>query len=160
MFIRVEDMRQYQINVRPLPTYIMIRGTNKEPVVRDHQCLQVPHIRKVLQTELIPSPKKFQNLPNADVTKYCHYHHNNGHTIEECDTLHDNTEELVCTSHLRHFVRNIEGGGPRPHYEEPKGWRCEWRNDQRGEHRELGREPRRNHNVERRRVSCHNVTSA
>ena len=106
MFIRVEDMRHDQNSIRPSPTHTEIRGTNKESIVRDqthpkqqkqvrfsnYDPLNAPRSRildEVLQAKLIPLPKKFQNPPNANMSKYCHYHHNNGHTTEECETLCD-----------------------------------------------------------------------
>jgi len=68
--------------------------------------LNVPRSRildEVLQAELIPPPRKYQNPPNADLSKYCHYHRNNGHTTDECDTLRDKIEELVRAGHLKHY---------------------------------------------------------
>jgi len=39
---------------------------------------------EALQTDLIPPPRKMLNQPNADTTKYCKYHRNNGHTTNDC----------------------------------------------------------------------------
>ena len=104
-----------------------------------------------MQAELIAPPKRFQNPPNADLSKYCHYHCNNGHTTEECETLRDKIEELIRAGHLRHYVRNITEGNPRTQPE-----RCPQRNiprreDARNEPKESRQEPRRGTNSERRR---------
>jgi len=40
-----------------------------------------------LQADLIPPPRKTTTPPNADMTKYCRYHRNHGHTTEECKAL-------------------------------------------------------------------------
>ena len=39
------------------------------------------------------------------MTKYCCYHRNHGHTIEECKALQDKIKELVCAGHFRRFIR-------------------------------------------------------
>jgi len=58
-----------------------------------------------LQADLIPPPRKTTTPPNADMTKYCRYHRNHGHTTEECKALQDKIEELVCAGHFRRFIR-------------------------------------------------------
>lgn len=37
--------------------------------------------------------------------KYCKYHHNNGHMMDECKALQDKIEELIRSRHLKRFVR-------------------------------------------------------
>ena len=106
---------------------------------------------EVLQAELISPPKKFQNPPNADLSKYYHYHRNNGHTIEECETLQVKIEELVRVGHLRHYVRNTTEGNPRPQYDKNASKSSQRKDDQKIKPREPMREPRRNQNIERRR---------
>ena len=49
--------------------------------------------------------KENDTPPNADMTKYCHYHRNHGHTTEECKALQDKIEELVRAGHFRRFIR-------------------------------------------------------
>jgi len=90
MFIRVEDMRRYQNNAQPAPARTETKRTNKEPIPRDHNRpserrpakfsnygpLNAPRsciLDEVLQAELLPPPRKYQNPPNADLSKYCHY---------------------------------------------------------------------------------------
>ena len=58
-----------------------------------------------LQADLIPPPRKTTTPPNADMTKYCHYHRNHGHTTEDCKALQDKIEELVCAGHFCRFIR-------------------------------------------------------
>ena len=167
MFIRVEDMRRYQNNAQPAPARTETKRTNKEPIPRDHNRpserrpakfsnyapLNAPRSRildEVLQAELLPPPRKYQNPPNADLSKYCHYHRNNGHTTDECDTLRDKIEELIRAGHLRHYIREVGVGPPRPRYERNDNRRTERRNDQRAERREPRREPARAQNAEQR----------
>jgi len=153
MLIRVEDMRQYQSNAQSPPTRAEIKRTNKEPTPRDHNRpserrpakfsnyapLNAPRSRildEVIQAELIPPPRKYQNPPNADLSKYCHYHRNNGHTTDECDTRRDKIEELVRAGHLRHYIREIGEGPSRPRYDRNDNRRTERGNDRRVERRE------------------------
>jgi len=58
---------------------------------------------EALQADLILPPRKTTTPPNADMTKYCHYHRNHGHT-KDCKALKDKIEELVCASHFRRFI--------------------------------------------------------
>jgi len=60
---------------------------------------------EALQAELISPPRKTTTPPNADMTKYCRYHRNHGHTTEDCKTLQDKIEELVHVGHFRRFIR-------------------------------------------------------
>jgi len=45
---------------------------------------------EALQADLIPPPRKTTTPLNADMTKYCRYHRNHGHTTEDCKALQDN----------------------------------------------------------------------
>jgi len=60
---------------------------------------------EALQADLIPLPRKTTTPPNADMTKYCRYHHSHGHTTEDCKALQDKIEELVRAGHFRGFIR-------------------------------------------------------
>jgi len=60
---------------------------------------------EALQADLIPPPRKITTPPNTDMTKYCRYQRNHGHTTKECKTLQDKIEELVCAGHFRRFIR-------------------------------------------------------
>jgi len=60
---------------------------------------------EALQADLIPPPRKTTTPPNTDMTKYCRYHRNHGHTTEECKALQDKIEELVRAGHFRRFTR-------------------------------------------------------
>ena len=70
--------------------------------------LNIPRSRlldEALQADLIPPPRKTTTPPNADMTKYCRYHRNHGHTIEDCKAFQDKIEELVHVGHFRRFIR-------------------------------------------------------
>ena len=60
---------------------------------------------EALQADLIPPQRKTTTPPNADMTKYCRYHRNHGHTTEECKALQDKIEELVRAGHFCRFIR-------------------------------------------------------
>jgi len=60
---------------------------------------------EAFQADLIPPPRKTTTPPNADMTKYCCYHRNHGHTTKECKALQDKIEELVRADHFRRFIR-------------------------------------------------------
>jgi len=47
---------------------------------------------EALQTDLFLLSHKTLKPPNADMTKYCKYHHNNDHTTNECNALQDKIE--------------------------------------------------------------------
>ena len=166
MFIRVEDMRRYQDNAQTAPTQMEAKRPARELASREQNR---PRERKqskftsyaplnttksrildeVLQAALIPPPRKFQNPPNVDMSRFYRYHRNNGHTTEECETLRDKIEELIRASHLRHYIRGEEGGS-RSRHDKSDGRNFERRNDRRPERRESRREPRRSQNDEHR----------
>ncbi|XP_014521982.1 uncharacterized protein LOC106778524 [Vigna radiata var. radiata] len=72
-----------------------------------HTPLNAPRARvmeEALRADLLavvraPTPS------GADESKYCCYHHNRGHTTEDCTTLKDKLESLVQQGHLRQFVQ-------------------------------------------------------
>jgi len=73
------------------------------PRFNNYTPLTVPRGRaldEALQTELIPTLKRYQTPPNADTAKHCKYHRNFGHTTEGCQALKDKIEELIQAGHL------------------------------------------------------------
>lgn len=62
-------------------------------------------LKEVMQTYLIPPPKKFQTLSNVNMKKHYRYYHNYYHTTNECATLKEKVEELIQADHLKWFVR-------------------------------------------------------
>ncbi|XP_047178625.1 uncharacterized protein LOC124845556 [Vigna umbellata] len=52
--------------------------------------------QEALSAELIPEPKRRPMPPGANSNKHCLYHKNMGHSTEECVTLRDKIEELIC----------------------------------------------------------------
>jgi len=77
------------------------RFTRYAPLTVARSCI----LDEALQADLIPPPRKTTTPPNVDMTKYCRYHRNHGHTTEECKALQDEIEELVRAGHFRHFIR-------------------------------------------------------
>jgi len=80
----------------------------RQPRFTRYAPLTVAHSRildEALQADLIPPPRKTTTPPNADMTKYCRYHRNHGHTTEECKALQDKIEELVRAGHFCRFIR-------------------------------------------------------
>jgi len=62
-------------------------------------------LNKALQADLIPPPRKTTTPPNVNMTKYCRYHRNYGHTTEDCKAFQDKIEELVCAGHFCCYIR-------------------------------------------------------
>jgi len=80
----------------------------RQPRFTRYVPLTVAHSRildEALQADLILPPRKTTTPPNADMTKYCRYHRNHGHTTEECKALQDKIEELVRAGHFHRFIR-------------------------------------------------------
>jgi len=77
------------------------RFTRYAPLTVARSCI----LDDALQADLIPPPHKTTTPPNADMTKYCRYHRNHGHTTEECKALQDKIEEMVRAGHFRRFIR-------------------------------------------------------
>jgi len=120
-YVRMEEMQTLHIKfcndyaatpANPMP------HPNPRPDTRPHEPRQPRFTRyapltvarshildEALQADLIPSPRKTTTPPNADMTKYCRYHRNHGHTTEECKTLQDKIEELVRAGHFCRFIR-------------------------------------------------------
>jgi len=49
-------------------------------------------------------PKKIPTPPDANPNKYCRYHGNYRHVIEECVALENKIEELIQARHLKQFI--------------------------------------------------------
>jgi len=60
---------------------------------------------EALQADLIPPPRKTTTPFNANMTKYCRYHRNHGHTREDCKAVQNKIEELVRAGHFCRFIR-------------------------------------------------------
>ena len=97
----------------------------RQPRFTRYAPLNVPRshlLDKALQADLIPPPRKTTTPPNTDMTKYCRYHRNHGHTTKDCKALQDKIEELVRTSHFHCFVRREDHSSlshhpPRPDHQ-------------------------------------------
>lgn len=81
------------------------RYSHYAPLSASRSCI----LDKALQTDLIPPLQKALNPPNADMSKYCKYHRNNGHTMDECKALQDKIKELIRVGHLKWFIRSDKG---------------------------------------------------
>jgi len=119
--MQVEDMRKYKDTSKLILHQLRRRRSTRHSFPRamsTHENVNLcdthyapintprSHIlEEALQVDLIPLRRKFQSLPNADMNKYCRYHHNNDHTTDECMTLKDKVEELIRVTHLRNFVK-------------------------------------------------------
>ncbi|XP_027941019.1 uncharacterized protein LOC114194807 [Vigna unguiculata] len=93
----------------------------RQPRFTRYAPLNVPKSRildEALQADLIPPLRKMTTPPNADMTKYCRYHRNHGHTTKDCKALQDKIEELVRAGHVRRFVHREDHSSrshPPPH---------------------------------------------
>ena len=85
-----------------------LRAFSTQPRFTRYASLTIARSRlldEALQADLISPPRKTTTPPNADMTKYCRYHRNHGHTTEYCKALQDKIEELVRAGHFRRFIR-------------------------------------------------------
>ena len=60
-------------------------------------------------------PEPGPSPPNGDMSKYCPYHQNNGHTLEECFTVKDRMHNLndkgkIMWSELKARLKAAQGG--------------------------------------------------
>ncbi|XP_027343174.1 uncharacterized protein LOC113855743 [Abrus precatorius] len=60
---------------------------------------------QALAREILTMPRCANTPPRVDKSKSCQYHHNKGHTIEECMTLKDRMENLIKEGHLQGFIQ-------------------------------------------------------
>ena len=98
----------------------------RQPRFTRYAPLNVPRSRlldEALQANLIPPPRKTSNPPNADMTKYCRYHRNNGHTTDECKALQHKIEELVRAGHFCRFIYK-DDHPPRSNHRRPPRDSC------------------------------------
>ena len=60
------------------------------PTAPHHPPLSIPRsclLYEALKADLIPPPRKTTTPPNADMSKYCRYHRNHGHIVEDYTAL-------------------------------------------------------------------------
>ena len=59
-------------------------------------------------------PKPLSNSPNAwNKKKYCRFHRNHGHYVEECRDLKEQIEELIQRGKLQKFIKKDTYGWPK-----------------------------------------------
>jgi len=143
-YVRMEEMQTLHTkfcndyaattaNPTPLPSRPDPRPQEpRQPHFTRYAPLNVPRsclLDEALQADLIPPPRKTTTPPNADMTKYCRYHRNHGHTTEDCKALHDKIEELIHVGHFRRFIRrdghsSRAGHPPRSNHKRPPHDSC------------------------------------
>ncbi|GJR43955.1 reverse transcriptase domain-containing protein [Tanacetum coccineum] len=69
--------------------------------------------REILATEKVAKmfeqpPQMFRNRRSRDMTKYCHFHEDHGHDINDCRQLRNQIEEAVKSGQLSHLVKGIK----------------------------------------------------
>ncbi|XP_020238619.1 uncharacterized protein LOC109817702 [Cajanus cajan] len=61
-------------------------------------------LEQALASEVLAVTKRASSPPRADTTKSCRYHHNHGHSTDECSALKDKIEDLIKQGQLQGFV--------------------------------------------------------
>ncbi|GAA0140354.1 hypothetical protein LIER_01718 [Lithospermum erythrorhizon] len=79
--------------------------------------LRVPMGRIYAQLEdkrILPKPHKLKAPPNRmDEKKYCEYHKDHGHDIDECRLLKAEIEKLIRRGQLKEFIKRDQGSPSR-----------------------------------------------
>jgi len=73
----------------------------------------VMHVDKILahikDKHYLKWPRPLHSSPNVrDKKKYCHFHKDHGHYIEDCRDLKEQIKELICKGKLQRFVKKGE----------------------------------------------------
>ncbi|KAJ9183224.1 hypothetical protein P3X46_007113 [Hevea brasiliensis] len=70
--------------------------------------------KKWLRYQIAKKKKlKLKTIGKRDRSKYCHFHDDHGHTIDECRQLKDEIKRLIRDRHLRRFTRESSGSNKR-----------------------------------------------
>ncbi|XP_014492328.1 uncharacterized protein LOC106754780 [Vigna radiata var. radiata] len=128
-FIKMEDQRHYRKKIEAPVTDTKRddrrsgdRGRNQRPHRRELKALLGPrydhyaHLTtprekvfdKAVQANLITIHKR-RTPRDADASKICRFHDNQGHSTEGCQELKDEIERLVYAGYLREFVKAETG---------------------------------------------------
>ncbi|XP_027905607.1 uncharacterized protein LOC114165139 [Vigna unguiculata] len=91
-FIQMEDMQEFRVKKREKED-----AASHKSAPRPSKPLALPNEKK--------TPKKKPPPPDADGSKHCQYHRTISHTTEECHTLRDKIEELICQGHLKKYIQ-------------------------------------------------------
>ncbi|KAL0386748.1 UNVERIFIED_CONTAM: hypothetical protein Slati_4546800 [Sesamum latifolium] len=73
---------------------------------------------------LLSKPRSYKNGPRQPKSdKFCRFHNNYGHTIEECRHLKSEIERLIQNGYLQEYIcwEKARGTGPYQKYEMNKG---------------------------------------
>ncbi|XP_065632977.1 uncharacterized protein LOC136068961 [Quercus suber] len=85
----------------------------KEPV---HQVLE-----KIKNESFFRWPSKMVGNPErCNNNLYCQYHQDHGHATEDCRSLWDHLDQLVCEGRLRHLLHHSSGRGGQVNFESEK----------------------------------------
>lgn len=92
--------------------------------------LNIPRAQVLMQVrEQLPEARKMRMVPEwCNLHKYCFYHRDLSHDIEECMQLQDEVEELIHCSQLDRFLQDqhkkcIAPEAPCAYQSHPQGWR-------------------------------------
>ena len=90
----------------------VVNSLFKEPI---YQILE-----KIKNESYFKWPNKMGRDPSKrNLSLYCHYHQDKGHTTEDCRTLCDHLGQLVKAGRLRQFLHQFAGwfGQPKAGYQ-------------------------------------------
>jgi len=119
-FIRMEDMQEFRVKKRekedaasqksaPRPSKPLARPNEKKTYKFTTYTPLAVSRAKILQeafsADSLPPSRKKPPPPDADRSKHCQYHRTIGHTTEECHTLRNKIEELICQGHLKKYIQ-------------------------------------------------------
>ncbi|XP_020233599.1 uncharacterized protein LOC109813757 [Cajanus cajan] len=105
-------------------------------------------LEQALASEVLAVPKRASTPPHADTSKSCRYHHNRGHSTEECAALRDKIEDLIKQGQLHNFVDRPDLHRSRqyqPRHDRPRQDRTDRPRRERSRSREKKDEPTASH---------------
>ncbi|XP_020234186.1 uncharacterized protein LOC109814229 [Cajanus cajan] len=136
-YMQMEELAEFRNQARAetmnkieKPGEPSFRGRNKEITLRERptrgpkysqytplNASRATILEQALASEVLAVPKRSSTPSRADTNKSCRYHHNRGHSTEECATLKDKIEDLIKQGQLRSFVDRPDSSRPRPSFQ-------------------------------------------
>ncbi|XP_027915918.1 uncharacterized protein LOC114175339 [Vigna unguiculata] len=77
----------------------------RERATKFIQMEDMQEFMEAFSADSLPASRKKPPPPDVDGSNHCQYHQTIGHTTEECHTLRNKIEELICQGHLKKYIQ-------------------------------------------------------